>query len=66
MDENIIAYRKKHKRCKYCKYYKVRILPLPFCPIIKECLLKDKWIDFENIPRFCKEYEVKGGKVTEN
>ncbi len=66
MDKNIITYRKKHKRCKYCKYYKVRTLPVPFSPTTKECLLKEKFIDFENIPRFCKEYEVKNGRITED
>ena len=65
MDENMIAYRQKHKRCKYCKYYTARTLPIPFSPEIKEWLLKDKKIDYENIPRFCKEYEVKNGRATE-
>ena len=65
MDENMIAYRQKHKRCKYCQYYRARTLPIPFSPEIKECLLKDKKIDYENIPRFCKEYEVKNGRATE-
>lgn len=66
MDENTIKYRQKHKRCRYCKYFRSRILPIPFLPEIKECLLKDKKIDYENIPRFCKEYEVKDGRITES
>lgn len=65
MDKNTYEYRKKHKKCKYCKYFRSRVLPVPFSPEIKTCLLKDKTIDYESIPRFCKGYEV-NGTVTED
>lgn len=60
IDNKIIQYRKKHKKCKFCKYYE---------HIVKEvgidiysysvCNLKDKIINFEELPRLCKYYELK-------
>lgn len=41
MDSTILKYRKKHPRCRYCKYYKVKINPAILCNYII-CEAKDK------------------------
>lgn len=63
MDEKIKKYRKKHHRCKWCKYYRYRspstkIMGLS-CPDYEECVLKDKTIHFTNIKNICLYYELK-------
>ena len=59
-DKNIIEYRQKHKKCKWCKYYK-HIVKEVGVDIYSydECLLKDKIIYFINAYRMCKYYELK-------
>lgn len=62
-DDTIIQYRKKHKKCKWCKYYKYN--SLEYCHYVTcygECILKDKIINYENMPRICKYYELKEQK----
>lgn len=59
MDEKVLKYRQKHKRCKYCKYLVYR--SPRFSPSYIECKAKDKLIgvDIVEIPRwFCSCYEV--------
>lgn len=58
MDKQIIEYRKKNKKCKWCKYYHY------FSKILlnisyDECILKDK-ILHSNLPaKWCKYYTVR-------
>ena len=60
MDNKIRKYRTKHKKCKWCKYYKWNSLPqCHWVTCYGECELKDKIINFDSIPRICKHYEVK-------
>ena len=64
MDENTLEYRQKHKKCKYCEYYEATALPIPYSPIIRECVLKDKQIKYIGLPRFCRWYQVKNNERT--
>lgn len=60
MDAKIKEYRQKHHKCKWCKYYKYN--SLQECHWITpygECVLKDKIINYDNILRLCKYYELK-------
>ena len=59
MDNKIRDYRTKHKRCKWCKYYKYRQFPHWVDICIKDCLLKDKEIKTNLMAKFCKYYELK-------
>ena len=59
-DKTILNYRLKHKKCKWCKYYK-NIIPvcLPHvCGEGYECSLKEKIIK-HNKATFCKYYTLK-------
>ena len=63
MMNKIKEYRTLHKKCKWCKYYKYespssKILGLN-CADYEECILKDKIINYESLPRLCKYYELK-------
>jgi glutaredoxin len=62
MDTNIYQYRKKHKRCKFCKYYNkyLRDIGMTYYTFTN-CKLKDKHVNESNIfsSIFCKYYEVK-------
>lgn len=63
MDIDIKRYRLKHKKCKWCKYYKYespssKVLGLN-CADYEKCILKDKQIHFSNILRFCKYYKIR-------
>lgn len=62
MENKIIEYRTKHKKCKWCKYYKYHlwIHYTDYC--YGECLLKDKIIQNNELPRICKWYELKEDK----
>lgn len=61
MDSKIKEYRTKHKKCKWCKYYKINRIPVdPMC--YYTCDLKDKIINWESLPRLCKWYELKEEK----
>jgi hypothetical protein len=51
MDREIIEYRQKHPKCKWCKYYKHH-----YC--YDTCELKNKIIYFINLLRLCKYYQV--------
>ena len=60
MDNKIEKYRSKHKKCKWCKYYKWNSKEVGidlYC--YGKCKLKDKIITFDSIPRLCKYYELK-------
>lgn len=60
MNNKIKEYRTKHKKCKWCKYYKYHTYSEGHCICsYGECLLKDKIINWESIPRLCKWYELK-------
>ena len=60
MDEKIKEYRLKHKRCNFCKYCHYRDWPdLHFSTSYFECELKDKIINFLNLPRLCKYYTLR-------
>lgn len=58
MTNKVFDYRKNHPKCKYCKHLKT--YPRGFEGyIFHECLAKDKFIDFPNLPRwFCSCYEI--------
>lgn len=61
VDDKIIQYRKKHKKCKWCKYYKYNSLKCcHYITCYGECVLKDKIINYEDMPRICKYYELRG------
>lgn len=67
MDEKILIYRRKHKKCRYCKYLKYdssgeRIGVSGFCVCkVKDKIIKDMFPDMVNFPRlFCRYYEVEG------
>ena len=60
MNEKIMKYRTKHKKFKWCKYYRYNSLAqCHWITCYGECTLKDKIINFEDIPRICRYYEVK-------
>lgn len=59
MDREIIEYRQKHPKCKWCKYYKHYYDEVGidiYC--YDTCELKDKIIYFINLLRLCKYYQV--------
>ena len=63
MDKEIIEYRKKHKKCRWCKWMQYFCKPM-FDFGYDECVLKDKPLScFEMIQniqaKFCKYYKVK-------
>ena len=59
MMNKIKEYRTLHKKCKWCKYYKYYLYPHWLTIGYGECLLKDKIINYESLPRLCKYYELK-------
>ena len=59
MDTKIKEYRTKHKKCKWCKYYKYNVYIHWTDCCYGECILKDKIIHYESLPRLCKYYELK-------
>lgn len=60
MDENILKYRQKHKRCKFCKYLTYDSRAERICGTgFFKCKIKDKIIRNIDIKRFCKYYIVK-------
>ena len=60
MDNKIKKYRIKHKKCKWCKYYKYNTYSeCHWVCDYGECLLKDKIINWDSLPRLCKWYELK-------
>lgn len=60
MDDKILRYRKRHKKCKFCKYL-ITVIPKIDCvPIYTECIAKDKVIVCDSTYRpFCSCYTVK-------
>lgn len=67
MDKKIKEYRTKHKKCKWCKFYKYHSLDCcAFVTAYSECILKDKVINFDSLPRLCKYYELKECVSNEN
>lgn len=65
MDEKIKEYRTKHKKCKWCKYFKYNYAPCQLTYDWYTCELKDKIIHFEDLIRLCKYYELKESKKDE-
>lgn len=59
MMNKIKEYRTIHKKCKWCKYYKYYLYPHWLTMGYGKCLLKDKIINYESLPRLCKYYELK-------
>ena len=72
MDNKILEYRKRHPRCRYCKYNEIvdlSRLPIDSIDVYEKCALKDKYLydACSNIKRnyknykgiFCKWFEVK-------
>lgn len=60
MDKIIREYRKKYKKCKWCKYYKWNSLQeCHWITCYGFCKLKDKIINFDSIYRLCKYYSLK-------
>ena len=64
IDEKVLNYRKKHKKCKYCKHLKLEIPRINTVSPYYKCVAKDKIIrdflpDMTNILRFCSCYTVK-------
>ena len=68
MDKEIIEYRKKHKKCRWCKWMQYFCKPmLDFS--YDMCILKDKPLPYFEIlqnlqAKFCKYYKVKEDKDT--
>jgi len=59
MDYKVIKYRTKHKKCKYCKYYKACEDTVGFDYYnYSMCALKDRALSFPNLRNLCKYYEV--------
>lgn len=63
MDEKVLKYREKHKKCKYCKYLKPMIphadpILMYYMCLAKDKIIKDMYPDMTNIRRFCSCYEV--------
>lgn len=67
MNENILKYRQKHKKCRYCKYLgfdshgeQIGVPGFYVCKV-KDKIIKDMFPDMVNAPRlFCRYYEVEG------
>lgn len=56
----IEKYRLKHKKCKWCKYWKYNVPKVPCgVPDYITCELKDKIIHGNWRAKFCKWYELK-------
>lgn len=63
MDAKILEYRKTHPKCKFCKYYKWYSIDMcHWTTCYGKCLLKEKIINYDNLLRLCKYYEVKESK----
>lgn len=62
MDEKVVRYRKRHKRCKYCTHKTLRVPKCSGLPDYYVCEAKDKiMLDWsvEHIPRiFCYCYQL--------
>ena len=71
MDEKVLNYRKKHPKCKYCKWLKFICTKTIPCNDYYICKAKDKIIrkyfpDMTEIPRwFCECYEVDETRLDE-
>lgn len=53
-DYNLLEYRKKHRRCRFCKYFSTSTIPNKFI-----CVVKLKYVN-ANIPRWlCESYEAR-------
>lgn len=63
MDPLIKKYRTKHKKCKWCKYFKYNCAPCQLTYDWYTCELKDKIIHFEDLPRLCKYYRLKENEL---
>lgn len=64
MEEKILKYKNKHKRCKYCKHLKFDMgrdtVPPFFMCLAKDKVIRDFLPDMTEVPRlFCQCYEVK-------
>ena len=63
MNKEILEYREKHPKCKWCRWYKYNTLKdCHWITCYGECILKDKIIHYDSILRLCKYYKVKESK----
>ena len=67
MDSKVKKYRKKHPKCKFCKYLKhviphVSIVPSYYLCEAKDKIIKDFLPDMTEFPRLCSCYELKDEK----
>lgn len=53
----IEKYRKRHKRCNYCRFHSCKLVD--YIGDIHECYLKDKIIHFPTRFRLCKWFRAK-------
>lgn len=63
MDSLMRDYREKHRRCKFCVYYKYHstsCLGIPWAFDYETCELKDKTLKTQLSAIFCNYYNVKG------
>lgn len=65
MDDKVLKYRQKHKRCQYCKHLKYKIIRGSYIDFYYLCEARNNIInaglmmDMSRVPRwFCKCYEV--------
>lgn len=71
MNEKVLHYRKKHPKCKYCKWLKyvsTNFLPMAdfYTCKAKDKIIKDYLPDMREVPRwFCNCYEVDESKLNE-
>ena len=58
MSKEILEYREKHPKGKWCKWYKYNTWQdCYWITCYGECILKDKIIHYDSILRLCKYYE---------
>lgn len=53
-------WREKHPRCSFCQWLKLEMVKVNVVPDYYTCIVKDKIINFTNIPRpWCRCYTTK-------
>ncbi len=62
MSDKVLNYRKKHKKCQYCKHLKI-VIPKINVPSYQLCcakgkIIKDFFLDMTSVRRICSCYEV--------
>lgn len=71
VDKNIIEYRKKHHKCKYCSYskyipdkYETTYNTVCHYPAHVHCMLKDQDFRLNKSTYFCNYYAVSEDKIS--